>query len=175
MNAARRWLVFVVVCVSAAPLSGCMRAAKQGISEILGAQGEAVWLVDLDAAAVAQCNSVRFDPVTTTLTERICPRRLLDAYDQAYAERMGELEEAGFSGGEPALRVSTDVLYFEEKGLLGEALLLSRVRLREASGLAGDLIVKTVSESFREAGADALAEESAKVVRRALVKARGSE
>lgn len=159
-----------VLVLMTLPLIGCMRAAKQGLSEILGAQGEEILLIDLDRARLANCKSVRFDPVTTTLTERVCPRRLLSEYDQAYADRTRELSEAGFTGGEPALRVSTEVLYFEEKGLLGEAQLLARVKMYEAGRMIGDLLAKTVSESFRDSGVAAMTEENTKVVRRLFLK-----
>lgn len=162
-----RLTVLVACCVVALAPSGCMRAAKQGLNEVIGAKGELLVVAPLSDATKNGAGSLRFEAATTTLTEALCPRAFLTALDSAYAKLAENLGEA-YTSGPPELRITTDVQFFEKKGLLDAAEALARLKVYSGGSQAADVLVRVVSESFRAGGPDALAKELAKTVGKML-------
>jgi len=161
----------LVSAVLLTPATGCTTLAKQGLQEVLGAQAKVILVNEVNPETLRNYRDVRFEPATTTLSPRVCPPEVLEYADAAYAELREDLRDL-YGGGEPALRVTTDLLYFQKKGLLGAAELLARVRMFDSDRLVVDALVRTVSKSFRKGGAKALARESVEAVGRFLSQAR---
>ncbi len=152
-------VAFILLVANVAWVTGCFTVAKQAFSEVRGAQGEMLPIREMSAAALARYRSVEFTPATTTVGSRICPPELLRAYDRS-ANQVASRLKRSYAGGEPSLKIDSDVLYFQGKGLLSGALLLARVRMRAGDELVGDALVKTESNSFRAGGEGDLAQAS---------------
>ena len=146
-----------------APLSGCTTALKQAYYEIRGAKSKIIPAADWNEDALLKYHSVSFEPATTTVGDRICPLKLRHAWDRHAAELASDLREF-YTGGDPGLRVASEILYFQKKGLLSGSQCLTRVKMREGEQLVVDAIVRTESKSFREGGEDALAESNVKAL-----------
>lgn len=132
-------------------LTGCFTVAKQAYYEVRGAQGEVLVIAQPDAAALARAGSLTFTPATTTVGPDLCPGTLLRAYDQS-ANQLAARLQPQYPGGEPQLAVTSDVQYFQKKGLLSGGLLLARVHMTVANQLAVDALVKAESRSFLVGG-----------------------
>jgi hypothetical protein len=144
-----------------------MRAAKQGLHEVIGARGELLVVAPLADSVKTGAGRLTFEPATTTLSEPLCPRAFLTALDEAYAQVAADLGEA-YSDAHPELRITTDVQFFEEKGLLDAAQVLVRVKVYNGASSSADVLVRVVSESFRAGGKRALADEVAKTLAKML-------
>jgi len=151
------------------PLAGCSTAIKQVYYEVRGAKSDIMLISQFQSDTLAAYQSLRFEPATTTVGDRICPPRLLHHYDEQLADASRELRDA-YPGGDPALRITTELLYFQNKGLLSGALLLARSRMYDATDdrLVVDALILTESKSFREGSRGDLAESSVKALRRFL-------
>ncbi len=123
------------------------------------------------ATAIRQIldQSVEFTPATTTVGSRICPPEVLRAYDRS-ANQVAFRLKRSYAGGEPSLKIDSEVLYFQGKGLLSGALLLARVQMHAGDELVGDALVKTESNSFRAGGEGDLAQASLDALARFLEK-----
>lgn len=175
MNVGSRVHPISVVGLAAAlvPLTGCLTILRQGFQEVRGARAEVLTIDDVPGQPLAGYRSLEFEPATTTAGPRICPPELLEAYDRAANDSQRHLREL-FPGGGPALRVGSEILYFQKKGLLSAAQCLTRLRVYGEDRLLVDAIVRAESQAFREGDERALAEASWKAVRRFLrVKHRG--
>lgn len=152
-------------------LSGCSRAIKQAYYEFRGAKSEIILISDFDQDPLGPYRSVRFEPVTTTVGDKICPPRLRRYYDQHARELLADLR-AFYPGGDPALRIASEILYFQHKGLLSGAECLTRVRMHDDADqrLVLDAIVRTESKSFRAGDESALAESNVKAIGKLLKK-----
>lgn len=71
------------------------------------------------------------------------------------------------------MAVDSDIQYFQGKGALSGAFMLTRVKLRDGERVAGELFVRAESESFRAGGEDALANASVTALGKFL-KSRGA-
>lgn len=151
----RAWGVGLL-CVAATLCGGCFRVARQGLSEIVGARGELLAVRELGSDVREQVRRLRFEPATTTLTAALCPPKLLAAIDEGYAREAADWAEDYGGSGTRTLRVATDILFYEEKGLLDSAELLARVKVYDSGSLAGDTLVRVTSSSFRAGGKHAL-------------------
>jgi hypothetical protein len=160
-------LAAVLVLAALLPLSGCTTAAKHAFYEVRGAQGSMLYIDDLDADELRPCQSVRFEPATTTIGSRLCPPAFLHEYDRA-AQAMTEKLRDQFPGGPPVLTITGDVLYFQKKGLLSGAQSLVRTRFTVDGRLLADAIVRVESRAFREGDHAALAEETIDTIGKAL-------
>jgi hypothetical protein len=172
MSAWGRRVAFVLLAANAALVTGCFTMAKQAYSEVRGAQGELLPIREMSAAALARYQSVDFTPATTTVGARICPPAVLRAYDRSANQLAARLRQQSYPGGVPSLRIDSDVLYFQGKGLLSGALMLTRVRMLVGDELVGDTLVKAESNSFRAGGEGDLAKASLDALARLLDKTR---
>ena len=153
-----------MICVAALlATTGCTTAAKQAFHEVLGARGVIKFIDEPSPAELDQYQSRRFEPAQTTIGPRLCPPALRRSYD-AYADKLVLDLGDRFPGGEPVLTISTEILYFQEKGLFGAAQLLARLKFTGGDRLVGDAIVVVGSKSFRAGGAGALVEASVKTI-----------
>ena|ERR1051326_8195757 len=110
-----------------APNTGCF-LITQSYYEARGAVG-AVDVVGSGGRGLAnRFKSVRFDPATTTLDDKLCPPKVLDSFDTAIKDFHKQLGEK-YPGGTPELRVVPDVEYFQKKTVLGSAICIMRVKL----------------------------------------------
>ena len=152
-------LSLLLFLCSVPSLIGCTTALKHAYYEFRGAQSKIELIEDLPEDALEPYQSVRFTPATTRMGEKICPARLRYYFDQFDATLREELRDE-YPGGSPGLVVYTDLIYFQEKGLLSAALCLAHVKLKEdgSDKPVAEFIVKTESKSFREGGRSALAE-----------------
>ncbi|MCK4343364.1 MAG: hypothetical protein KAY37_16745 [Phycisphaerae bacterium] len=137
--------------------TGCTTVAKQGLHEVIGARAKVLLNTELSDTALARYQSVRFEPATTKLSNKLCPPKVLTAYDHFAGELPHDLD-ALYAGGSPGLTIETEILFFQKKGLLGGAQLLSRIQFRGDDGFSADGIVNAASKSFREGSGDDLAE-----------------
>lgn len=136
--------------------SGCSSVVKQVIAEGRGAKAELKPLRTVAARELSGYQGVSFSPARTELPPSLCPPRLLSEYDREAARRVEQLAKH-FPGGEPALTVESDVLYFQEKSFFGSAECLARVKLRSAGGVVMDALVRAESRSFRAGDEEGLA------------------
>jgi hypothetical protein len=156
-----------LIVASLLPLTGCFTLAKQAYNEARGAQGEVLPISNIKDRALAEYKTIEFTPATTTVGSRICPPEVLHAYDRAARALQSRLKPL-FPGGEPALKADSDVIYVQTKGILGGALMLTRIRLHAADELVIDALVRAESESFRAGGENDLAQASASALERFL-------
>lgn len=162
-----RFGITAIVCLMTPALTGCVRLAKQGLHEVMGARGKLMLNNDVEPGVLKRYGRVTFARVETTLIEDNCPRELLDAYDQAYRDVSKRIQDL-YPGGTPELRVTSDIQYFTEKGLLGEALLLTRVKLLAGTETIIDSLVLVKSDSYLRGGARDMARAAAKTLRKLL-------
>jgi len=151
--------------------SGCMTAAKTALHELRGAHAELLLVSTPLRQQVAACNRLDFTPATTTLGAKLCPPKVLRAFDRNTRDlRKNEKIAAAFSGGEPTLRVDSEIYYYQEKGLLGGAQLLVHVKMHGGDQLLVDALVVAESKAFREGGSSALSEAGVKAIGKFLRK-----
>ena len=156
------------------PLVGCTTAAKQAFYEVRGAEAKVLLARALDEDALLAYQAVHFEQPTSPFAPRICTPSLLRKYNDSCRDLQPELI-GEYPGGEPALRISSEILFFQEKGLLGSAMCLTRVQMRDQDRLVVDSIVLAESESFREGGETAMAQASAKAIGKFLKKCKALE
>jgi hypothetical protein len=124
--------------------SGCMTAVKTAYYEVRGAK---VKVVPADTSVsrtqimerFAPYDSFTFQPARTTLGSHLCPRKVLNSFDTTAAALPAELTEQ-YPGGGRGLTISSDVQFFESKGLLGSALMFTRVNFRDAGSTVLDAL-----------------------------------
>jgi len=138
------------------PLAGCRLLIKQSIDEFKGAQGDVLLINELPDSGLMKYSGVEFEPATTTVGDKLAPPRLLRAYDSHAQEQVEELRDV-YPGGAPTLRIASEVLYFQKKGLMSAAECMARVRMRDGDTLIVDALVRAESEAFTAAGEDPLA------------------
>lgn len=169
MPDSHRSLLVVLLVTFSTTLTGCTTAIKQVYHEVRGAKSEVMLVRNVSENAIAPYQDVQFDAVTTSVGSKICPPSLLAAYNEAAAVRRDRLREA-YPGGSPALRITSDLIYFQEKGLLSGAVLLARVKLhdRDDNRVVVDTLVRTESKSFRKGGGGDLAESNVRAIGKML-------
>lgn len=152
-----RYLIVSLIALSSVMAGnlGCTTALKQGYYEFRGAQGE-IEMIQQNRP-LRDVQQVTFHQVTTTAGKEIVPPVLMREYDR-YAKQFLFRWNDMFPGGDPALTVDSEVLYYQKKGILSGALMLTRVKMFEQDDLAADMIVKVESKSFREGGEEDLSE-----------------
>jgi len=163
MLAKSRVIAGVLLTVGVLPLSGCLSAVKHGFYEVRGAKGAIQFVERLVPGDLERYRSVRFEPATTTIGPKLCPPEVITAYDRAALQWCADMRDR-FPGREPALRIATDVVYFQRKGLFGDAQLLARLKFTEAERPVGDALVVVGSKAFREGSGEALAETAIKTI-----------
>ncbi|MCG3128905.1 MAG: hypothetical protein CHACPFDD_03801 [Phycisphaerae bacterium] len=142
---------------------GCTTVIKQAYYEVRGAHGKVNLVNDVEAATLLPYVSLKFEPATTTLGEKLCPPVVLEEFDRAGdAASLAVTEE--LPGGAPGLTVATEVVYFKKKGLFSGAQCLARVKARDAARLVLDAVVEVESRAFRAGDEDDLAEASVKAL-----------
>ena len=141
---------------------GCTTVAKQALHEFRGAKADVSLVQEIGDHALAKYQSVRFEPARSDVGQ-VCPPRVLRAWDQHAVEEQAELAEY-FPGGPPTLRIESEIWFFKEKGLLGNAECLARVRIRDDGTLKADLIVQALSKSFRAGDESALTDAAVKAI-----------
>jgi hypothetical protein len=156
-----------------APLAGCGASsiAKQAFHEIRGAKSKIFLVTDISEDTLLKYRGLRFSPVTTTVGDKICPRELLRDYDECLGDVSADLRDF-YPGGTPGLHISSEILYFQRKGLLSGAECLARVKMHDADDkrLVVDAIVRSESKSFRAGGENALAESNVKAIGKFLTR-----
>lgn len=159
MMIARKDAVLGLLGLSALASSGCTTALKQGYYELRGAQAEMLFVNEPGRGALDRFNGFTMAPATTDLSTRLCPPAVRSAYDR-FGRRLAQQLNDRVGGGEPRLSIETQVLYYQEKGLLGAGQFLTRVRMRDGGRLIVDTLVNTRTKSFRDGAADDMAEAS---------------
>jgi hypothetical protein len=96
-------------------------------------------------------------------TPVICTDRLEREYRQALADAETELRES-YPGGGAELRIKSEMLYFQKKGLFSAAQFLTRVRFFEGDRALGDAMVVAESGAFTAGGESALAQAASKAL-----------
>ena len=147
--------------------TGCTTAVKRAYYEVRGAKGEFDFIQAPTSGAFDSCQSVRFEPAMTTIGSQLCPHSLCQAYDRHAAEFVNELQSQ-YPGGGPALAISSEILFFQKKGLFGAAQLLCRVRFTVDGHMTADALVNVGSKGFREGGTDALTETAVETIGKIL-------
>jgi hypothetical protein len=156
-------LLLVLAGLTLTVVPGCSSVVKQVIAEGRGAKAELMPLRPVATRELSGFQGVSFSPARTELPPSLCPPRLLSEYDREAARRVEKLAKH-FPGGEPALTVDTDVLYFQEKSLFGSAECLTRVKLRSGGSLVVDALVRAESRSFRAGDEEGLAKACVRAV-----------
>jgi hypothetical protein len=167
MSARAGWVGVSLLSLNALFVTGCFTLAKQAYAEARGAQGEVLPIEERRAPGLARCQGLEFTAATTTVGPRICPREMLGAYDRAVNQLAARLKPL-FPGGSPELKVNSEILYLQKKGMLGSALLLVRTKMYSDDQLAADALVRVESEAFRAGGEDDLARAAAEALRKFL-------
>lgn len=144
-------------------LSGCTTVIKQAYYEARGAKGELRFVGQPDTAALARMRAIEFTPAATTVGPRICPAKLLRAYDRSANRAVAKLKPY-YPGGTPALTIESEIHYFQDKGLLSGAFMLTRVRMHAGEELLADAVIKAESKAFTAGGESDLAEASVDAV-----------
>lgn len=148
----------LVVMAAALPVTtGCTTAAKQALQEVRGAHADLLFNQDVGKRVLARFEELRFNPPTTTLSTKLCPPRLLRAYERNARELTVELAEL-YPGGKPLLTIDSEMQFFRKKGLLNRAELLMRVKMHNEQGLIADALVIASSKAFRAGGEEHLTE-----------------
>ena len=142
--------------------SGCSTVAKQAFHEFRGAKADVSPVQDIGDRALSDYQSVEFEPARSDVG-LVCPPRVLQAWNRHAGEEQAELVEY-FPGGSPTLRIESEIWFFKEKGLLGNAECLARVRIRDDGTLKADLIVQALSKSFRAGDESALTDAAVKAI-----------
>jgi hypothetical protein len=146
----------VLLCAALTAATGCRYVATQAFAEVRGAQAEIHTPAPVHSSAFERFRDVEFDPARSDFGERMIPRALLRAYDDAGIEAIGKLRDR-FPGGQPVVRIATEILYFQSKSLMGGAEALARVHFSDGSSSIFDSIIRAESESFRAGDEAALA------------------
>lgn len=167
MNGRTAWMGVVLLALSALGTTGCLGMLKQGYSEARGARGEVLPITENFDGPLARMQSIEFTPATTTVGSRICSPELLRAYDRNANQVVARLKPL-YPGGTPLLRIDSELLYFQKKGLLGGAMLLARVKLHADDRLVLDALVKVESDAFRAGGEEDLAQGATDALRKFL-------
>ncbi len=141
---------------------GCTTVAKQAFHEFRGAKADVSFVRDIGDRALAEYQSVKFEAATSDVGQ-VCPPKVLQAWNRHAGEQQAELAEY-FPGGPPTLRIESEIWFFKEKGLLGHAECLARVRMRDDGTLKADLIVQALSKSFRAGDESALTDAAVKAI-----------
>ena len=146
-NPTRRCVQLSLLLV-ALPLGGCMTAATQAFHEFRGARGEIMPMANVALTDEGAFGDIAFEPAMTTVSDLIIPRDLLTAYDRRTPVFVENIRAANETGG-PKLTIRTELIYFQAKGFMSPAMLLSRVRFAAGERLVQDAIVKVESKAFR--------------------------
>lgn len=141
---------------------GCMRVAKQAYYEVRGAQADVRPQSGFSNVRLASPGTLEFAPATTSMSAAIVPPAVLRAYDREAAAQAAEW--AAEADGSTTLRIATDFLYFQKKGLLSKAQCMARVRCTSGAGEVFDGVVIVESGSFREGDEGDLGEAAAEGV-----------
>lgn len=158
-----RLLSFGVLLIPLAGSTGCTTVIKQAYYEVRGAHGKVNLVNDVKATTLLPYQSLKFEPASTTLGDKLCPPAVLEEFDRAGSAAALAITEE-LPGGMPGLTVSTEVLYFKKKGLFSGAQCLARVRARDDRALVLDAVVEVESRAFRAGDEDDLAEASVKAL-----------
>ena len=142
--------------------SGCSTVAKQAFHEFRGAKADVSFVRDIGDRALAEYQSVEFEAARSDVGQ-VCPPQVLQAWNRHAVEQQAELAEY-FPGGPPTLRIESEIWFFKEKGLLGQAECLARVRIRDDETLKADLIVQALSKSFRAGDESALTDAAVQAI-----------
>ena len=170
---AARWALAALLAVSVSQ-AGCTKVIMQGVHEVRGASAKLHLISAVDENEFAGYGGIRFEPLETSIGSRLCPPTLHDEYDAAAAVWQRKLAEH-YSGGGPELTIESEALYYQKKGLLKSALMLSRVRMRAKETLVMDGIVLAKSKSYRAGGESALAAATLKAIGKFLERQKGVE
>jgi hypothetical protein len=164
-----RWAVIGLAALSLhlPLLTGCFTLAKQAYAEARGAQADVLIIAGVPDVQLARIAHLQFTPATTTVGSRICPPPVLRAYDRCIQQIEPRLKTL-YPGESPALVIASEIAYFQGKGLLGGALMLTRVRMTAGNELVLDALVRAESDSFRAGGESDLANASAQALYRLL-------
>lgn len=175
MTIRRVELAGLVLLSVALSVTGCgFSVAKRAYQEVRGATASIKYVSDVRSDTLAKYQSIRFEPVTSSLGPQLAPPALLQAWDEAAREQGMELREF-FPGGSPALRVKSEILYFQRKGIMSGAECLSRLRMYEDGSVVADIVVRAESEAFRAGGEHSLSEACAKAIARFLIRQKKAE
>ena len=153
----------LILVLSLAPLGGCSRAIKQVYYEFRGAKAKIHPVREADPSVFAPYKSISFSPATTQSGELICPPSLLSEFDRAASEVVAELATQ-FPGGEPTLRISTDILFCQRKGAFSVAEVLARIRMTGGDKTIFECLVKSESKALTQRGEDDLSRACAKAL-----------
>ncbi len=145
------------------PLSGCSRAIKQVYYEFRGAKAKIHPIHEVEPAVFAAYKSLSFEPAVTTAGDEICPPTLLSEYDLAAREVVTELAQQ-FPGGPPTLQITSELLFFQEKGIFGGAEVLTRVRMADGDQTVFECLIKSESKALTGSGEDDLSQACAKAL-----------
>ena len=166
MNSRAVQIGFFLLAGNVVLSGGCFSLAKQAYEEARGAQAEVLMATDIRSDLLARANGVEFPPATTT-AGRVVPAGILRAYERSVNQAAAKLK-AFYPGDPPILKVDSEVLYFQKKGLMSGALLLVRTKMECEGQIAVDAIVKVESNAYRAGGEDDLAQAYAEAVRKFL-------
>lgn len=153
----RRLGILLTLALAVLPATtGCRYVATQAFAEVRGAQAEIHTPAPVSSNAFQRFRDVEFLPARSDFGGRMIPRALLRAYDDSGIEAIGKLRDR-FPGGEPVVRIATEILYFQSKSLMSGAEALARVQFVDGSSIVLDSIIRAESESFRAGDEVALA------------------
>ena len=141
---------------------GAPTIARQAFHELRGAQADISFIEAVGQNALAKYESVRFEPASSDVGQ-VCPPKVLQAWNRHAVEEQADLAEY-FPGGAPTLRIESEIWFFKEKGLLGNAECLARVRMRDDGTLKADLVVQALSKAFRAGDESALTDAAVKAI-----------
>ena len=141
---------------------GCSTIAKQAFFEARGATAEILPIAGSAYAGDWNGRPMRFASARTDIGGNIVPGTVLAAWDAAAKDLERTMTDSGAKGAN--LEASANVLFFQRKGLLGSAMLLTRVQVTDAGRQTLDAVVRTESKSFRAGDEADLCEESVEAV-----------
>ena len=159
----RRLIPLSLLTFVAATQIGCFRAATQLVYEVQGAKADIIAHQSVPNAQFADYNSVTFLPASTSMGAGLRPGSITAQYNTALDKQREALAET-FPGGSRELTVSSDIKYVQGKGLLGTAMMLTRVYIRDGGVTKADVLVRAERKSLRAGDRSALAEASAKAL-----------
>lgn len=149
--------------------TGCVSAVKQAYYEVKGAQGDVRPNIAIGDLALSSYNAITVDPVKTTLAGKLCPTEVVRAMDAAMRGMKEDLN-ADFSGDGKSLRLSTEIYYFQKKGILSGGMLVVRLYALEDDRTVADALVLGETNSFRERGEEDLAQAATGAIAEFLLK-----
>jgi hypothetical protein len=159
-------ILLILLAAGLGPLSGCF-VAQQALREVRGAQARVLPIQESGPATMGRFRGIEVLPATTSAGPQICPPELLRAYDRL-ANQLPRRLQREFPGGPPTLTIESEILYFQGKGLLSGAFMLTRVRMRAEDRLTTDVMVKSESAAFTAGGEEALAGASVEALEKFL-------